>query len=297
MGEIKRPSLIVSLLVSIGAHVLISLLLIFVDNNYGREKTKTSIEVEIVKIDDFEKEQELLKQLEKMQIVEQNQINNELDKNAKYLSAHNQKVLKETVAKKHGEFQNIKNQVPVSPSVPQKPVSQSQESSPIHKFIPRRDLFDGYQASVKRNENSKNMKNPNERNGAESQSRDYLPDTSAGMETMLSTREFVYYTYYNRIRNQLSQHWESRVREKFIALMKKGRRISNESDKITKLLVVLDKNGTLVKIQVVGESGITDLDDVAIEAFRLAAPFPHPPKGIIDVDGTIKIPWDFIIET
>jgi protein TonB len=45
------------------------------------------------------------------------------------------------------------------------------------------------------------------------------------------------------------------------------------------------------------ESGITDLDEVAVEAFRLAAPFPHPPKGMVDGDGTIKIRWDFIVET
>jgi protein TonB len=51
-----------------------------------------------------------------------------------------------------------------------------------------------------------------------------------------------------------------------------------------------------MRVQVVGESGVKDLDDAAVEAFRAAEPFPNPPKGIVDADGTIKINWDFILE-
>jgi len=52
----------------------------------------------------------------------------------------------------------------------------------------------------------------------------------------------------------------------------------------------------LIKVQVIGRSGIQDLDDAAVEAFKAAAPFPNPPKGIVDEDGTIRIRWDFILE-
>ena len=34
----------------------------------------------------------------------------------------------------------------------------------------------------------------------------------------------------------------------------------------------------------------------AIEAFKEAAPFPNPPAGIVESDGTIKIRWDFVLE-
>jgi protein TonB len=47
---------------------------------------------------------------------------------------------------------------------------------------------------------------------------------------------------------------------------------------------------------VVGPSGLTDLDDAAVEAFRAAAPFPNPPNGIVEGDGLIRIRWDFILE-
>jgi protein TonB len=39
-----------------------------------------------------------------------------------------------------------------------------------------------------------------------------------------------------------------------------------------------------------------DLDSAAVEAFRQAAPFPNPPKGMVEADGTIKIRWDFVLE-
>jgi len=48
---------------------------------------------------------------------------------------------------------------------------------------------------------------------------------------------------------------------------------------------------------VIGDSGIQDLDDAAIEAFKAAAPFPNPPKGVVENDGTVQIRWDFVLET
>jgi protein TonB len=290
MAEIKRPSLIVGLIFSIGVHTLVSLLLYQVDNDHSKVEKSVPMEVDIV---EAHKSDDKNQKFEEKQVVEQNKINEDLDKNAKYLSVHNQKVIKETVAKKHGEFQNAKQQQ-IQPSEFKREQKQALE---IKNLIPERDFFGGYQQTEKKAQQAKNGKKANDRNGAESQTRDYLPDTESGMETLLSTQEFVYYTYYNRIRSQLSQYWEPKIKDKIMNLFKKGRHISSTADRITKVLIYLDVNGTLVKVQVMSESGISDLDEVAVEAFRLAAPFPHPPKGIVDVDGMIKIRWDFIVET
>jgi protein TonB len=45
------------------------------------------------------------------------------------------------------------------------------------------------------------------------------------------------------------------------------------------------------------ESGTGDLDDAAVGAFNQAGPFPNPPKGMIDLNQEIKIPWDFVLKT
>jgi protein TonB len=129
-----------------------------------------------------------------------------------------------------------------------------------------------------------------------SQQSDYLQDVEQGIQTLLTTREFIYYSYYARIKDRLQQYWEPKIKEKVQRLFQAGRTIASNGDRITQLIIVLDQKGILQKVKVIGESGVTDLDDAAIEAFRAAAPFPNPPKGIVEADGTIKIRWDFVLE-
>ncbi len=132
--------------------------------------------------------------------------------------------------------------------------------------------------------------------GEAPQSDDYLKDVQKGVQTLLSTREFVYYSYYSRIKQQISQYWEPNVREKVKIVYMQGRTIASAHDRVTQLLIVLDKQGNLIRVEVLGRSGVSDLDDAAVEAFRSAAPFPNPPKGMVEKDGLIKIRWDFILE-
>ncbi len=152
-------------------------------------------------------------------------------------------------------------------------------------------------ANNKKQQESQNKESSDAKSsGLASQSLDYIKDLDPGLETLLTTREFIYYTFYNRIRNQLNQHWGPMVKERLTKLFSEGRTIASSDDKITKILVTLDNKGTLIKVQVIGDSGVRDLDEAAVDAFRKAAPFPNPPRGIIDSDGTIKIRWDFILE-
>ncbi len=124
---------------------------------------------------------------------------------------------------------------------------------------------------------------------------DHLDNVKKGMQTLLSTREFVYYSYYNRIKEKLRQYWEPKIKEKMERILRQGRTIASD-DRITKVVIILDKSGTLVRVQIIGASGLVDLDEAAVEAFRAAAPFPNPPKGIVEKDGLIRIRWDFVLE-
>ena len=125
---------------------------------------------------------------------------------------------------------------------------------------------------------------------------DRLKDIDIGSQTVLSTREFVYFSYYNRIKDKLRQFWEPKIKEKISHILRQGRHIASSTDHTTRIVIVLDRKGSLQHVQVMSGSGVEDLDDAAVEAFRAAAPFPNPPKGIIDPDGTVKINWDFVIE-
>ena len=126
---------------------------------------------------------------------------------------------------------------------------------------------------------------------------DNLEKIESDLMTRLNTKEYRYFGYYSRIKSQLNQWWVPKVQQKFTKMLRQGRTIASEDNKITKLVIILDNSGHLVKVQVLGESGIKDLDDAAIEAFRQAAPFPNPPKGMVDKDGLVKIRWDCVVES
>lgn len=246
------------------------------------------------------------------QVVEQSETsaNEEAPDNARFLSAKNQKVQKQTVAAERGEFKNIKKAAPQKMGTKGDGRPKNADISEESKKQIAKDLFKGFDASeaVERQKVAAQEAGLGEGRGQgeqntgtatdASQSNDYIKDVQVGLETLLNTREFKYYSYYNRIRKQLSQHWEGRVREKLTKLFKEGRApAATNKDRITKLMIVLNDRGTLVRVQVLSDSGIRDLDDAAIEAFRAAAPFPNPPKGIVEGDGTVKIRWDFVLET
>lgn len=241
------------------------------------------------------------------QIVEQDQKpSNAEEVDSRFLSAQNQKVDKQTIAKDRGEFKNAKK--PTTQSGP-KGDGKDKNTEPMdrHEKLAR-DLFKSFDANeaLERQKLADKEHGMGKGNGSgdssagtgdTSQSNDYVKDVDQGLETMLNTREFKYYSYYSRIRRQLAQHWEGRVREKLTKMFKEGRApAAANQDRITKLMIVLNDRGTLVRVQVLSDSGVRDLDDAAIEAFRQAAPFPNPPKGIIEGDGTVKIRWDFVLE-
>lgn len=250
---------------------------------------------------------------EDLRIADQDKLNNDLDENAKFLSSHNQRVEKQTVAQKHGDFKNIQKKAPEGEASASKPTGkwtkfmpQFDVSKAVENLNEREQKFaDGDMEVVqaqKKKQQSQMVENseakPVRKAGSEvSQTLDYIKELDPGLETMLSTKEFKYYTFFSRVRQQLNQHWAPKIRTKVDQIYKQGRRIASTDDMITNCLVTLDSSGKLLRIQIIGVSGIRELDEAATEAFRAAAPFPNPPKGMIDPDGTIKIQWRFVLET
>ena len=240
------------------------------------------VEIEILDQSPTQKQKEL------RQIVEQEKtpLNDEKPEEAKYLSAHNQRVVKETRALNSGDFRNSAA----------RQNSEGNKATGGRHHTPLSSLSPAFDPAAPPRQIEEDVPNKGGARQLASQSNDYLKNIQPSLETLLSTREFVYYTYYQRIRGQIRQFWEPSIREKVKKIFAEGRSIASEKDHITRIVITLNKQGGLIRVQVVGESGIKDLDDAAIEAFRAAEPFPNPPKGIVEKDGTIKINWDFILE-
>lgn len=126
---------------------------------------------------------------------------------------------------------------------------------------------------------------------------DYVKGYKESDQTMLNTREFVFYGYFQRIRTSLDRAWEKSLRDKLTKYFYRGRSLASEMDYTTKLLVTLNHDGQVIKVQMLGASGAKDLDEAAIKAFNEAGPFPNPPKGLIDTTGKVLVRWDFVLKT
>lgn len=309
MNNNRRLSLLTRfLLASLLLHCLFALTLRLTPTSIFTSPQREIVELEV--LDSAE-----MDALPAHQIVQQNErdLKEEENKNAKLLSALNQTVLKETVAERRGEFKNAKT--PGSEAPGQKSQAQEVKAEEASKMADKKkpadltpeetfykDLTKKYSSqkmfeNIERKKAQQQAQNAGGRPGEVSQTSDFLKGKDPGLETLLNTREYKYYTYFNRIRRRLSEHWEPKVKERMNKMFRQGRSIASTEERVTKLLIVLNDAGVLVKVQVLSDSGIHDLDEAAIDAFRAAAPFPHPPKGIVDSEGTIKIRWDFILET
>ncbi len=231
------------------------------------------------------------------QIVEQQkQINDEVDKKTRLLSAFNQKVIQETRAERSGKFTNTASGG--KPTEGSKNFKKQANDKSRAKILPSdRGELPALKDLTPKFSLEQGLQGPQaDINGNPSQSDDYLQDVQPGLQTLLSTREFVYYAYYARIKDALRQHWEPTVREKVKIIYRQGRNIASAKDRVTQVLVTLNSQGELIRVDVLSASGVEDLDSAAIEAFQNASPFPNPPKGMVESDGTVKIRWDFVLE-
>ncbi|MGE3387494.1 MAG: TonB family protein [Bdellovibrionales bacterium] len=271
--KLQRP-LVVFVLGSLILHAFFWLGLTL-NPSVPKRPAQEQVQVEILEIDPATRDN--------MQIVEQkDRLNEEKDEDSKFLSAFDQKVKKQTRAANQGPMQNAAARSQVAPQQAQNKKSLPSLSSLAPQFKPQ-----PVQPQITGDEGKQNQA---------AQTDDYLKDVAVDMQTMLSTREFVYYTYYSRIKERIRQHWEPTVRGKVKMIYRQGRSIASSKDHVTQVVITLNNLGELMRVDVVTPSGLEQLDDAAVEAFRAAQPFPNPPRGLINDDGVIQIRWDFVLE-
>ncbi|MGK5082204.1 energy transducer TonB [Bdellovibrionota bacterium FG-1] len=125
--------------------------------------------------------------------------------------------------------------------------------------------------------------------GAEPQ--DYIEGIRQSDRTALNTREYAFFGYHQRIRQRLEMEWTTLLREALTRFYRGGRQLASETEYVTRVLVVLNSRGEITKVKLVSASGTQELDQVAVEAFNRAGPFPNPPRGLIK-NGEVEVPWE-----
>lgn len=241
------------------------------------------------------------------EIAELDKTNKKKAKDAKFLSEKDNAVEKETKAAQRGEFQNKKN-IESKKTQASAPSQAQQEAAAPEIKAPDMQTFGHGDMAIPAKKPKKaqsisdlrvnTMQEMSEAKANDaSQTNDYLKDVAIGAETHLNAREFLYYTYFNRIKKKLREHWEPLIHTRVRDMVRGGRHVATlQGAKTTRLVITLDDRGGLSRVQISTTSGLMDLDNVAIEALRVSAPFPNPPKDLIE-NGFVKINWDFILES
>ncbi len=113
----------------------------------------------------------------------------------------------------------------------------------------------------------------------------FMKKLKRGDELKANALGLDYGQYYLRMKEKLAQRW-SPQRSVSPAMY--------QYNEITVLLaVVLNSEGELVDLQILRPSSFPAYDQTTIEAMRQAAPFPNPPKSIIQDDGRVYVTWGF----
>lgn len=124
-------------------------------------------------------------------------------------------------------------------------------------------------------------------------SNDRLRDVDEGNENVLDSKRHLFASFFNRLRDRVSENWRP---EKVHKLADPHGTRFGDSSRMTVLMVRLDGEGKILKIEVERESGAPHLDEEAERAMRAAAPFPNLPEGLLDEKGHVDFRFGFILD-
>jgi len=127
-------------------------------------------------------------------------------------------------------------------------------------------------------------------NGAPSN--DYLRNVQVDNDTKLNAAQWEHAAFFNRMKDAIARRWNpNRAIRRYDPT---GVLVKNQ-DRLTGLLATIDRDGKLIEIKVVKQSGVYYLDDEALNAFKEAAPFSNPPKKLFASADTFEIHYGFNI--
>lgn len=114
-----------------------------------------------------------------------------------------------------------------------------------------------------------------------------------GQETMLNSRKFKHWDFFNTVKNRVRKHWHP-------APIYRRRdptgKVYGLKDRLTVVRVTLDSKGKLRRLQTVKDSGVEFLDVEARRALKKAAPFQNPPNSLVNKHDVIVFQFGFLFE-
>ncbi len=119
----------------------------------------------------------------------------------------------------------------------------------------------------------------------------YASSVKAGNQTALNTAASPFATYLNGMHNRIHPIFAEAFLDSLDRLPPDHP--LNDQSLITRLEIVLTKEGRLKKMGIVKNSGVTAFDIAALDAVDRAQPFGPAPSAIVSADGYVYLHWEF----
>jgi TonB family protein len=119
----------------------------------------------------------------------------------------------------------------------------------------------------------------------------YVSSVKPGNQTALNAAQVPFASYLNGMHNRIHPIFAESFLESLDGLP--ATHPMNDKHLVTRLEIVLARDGHLKKMGVVRTSGITAFDIAALDAVDRAQPFGPAPHAIVSPDGNVYLHWEF----
>jgi TonB family protein len=119
----------------------------------------------------------------------------------------------------------------------------------------------------------------------------YVSSVKPGNQTALNTAAVPFATYLNSMHNRIHPIFA----DGFLASLDNlpPTHVLNDQRLITRLEIVLSRDGHIVRMGVIKTSGVTAFDIAALDSVQRASPFGPAPAAIVSTDGQVYLHWEF----
>lgn len=210
---------------------------------------------------------------------------NRLEKKARFLSQETQRVQKEQVASRTGQTRNRNRRQ-----------AQPKASPPKEAWTPPSITGPGIQAKRDLQKMSRSRHYEAQVRLSESTISEFIPEVKRGGFTSLNTDQFMFYTFYARINEQIRNRWVNQIRAFADYATPMELQSIAKRRQITQVEVVLSPSGQHVKTLIHKASDSPGLDQAVTAAFLEAQPFNNPPSEIVADDGYIHLHYAFHVQ-
>ena len=108
----------------------------------------------------------------------------------------------------------------------------------------------------------------------------------------MNTDQFSFASFHNRVKDGIYDPWTRFSYQAIDGIFLKGKKLEPRVY-ISKLKIVMDRDGAVVSIKTLKSCGVSELDEAAKRAFWITEPFPKPPRQMF---GRNESMHEFIME-